>query len=520
MRKIATIALCLILVVSLTLSVSAASAGRFLLKEYDVKAETIYCYGKQLPQGGTLTVTAGSETVDNVIMSTLEKENVPVTVYCLVDSSLSRTESMKQQQEKMLKTLSSLMSGEDSMVLGLLDYFLVEGKPMVDKTARDTAIDAIEGTSWGTNLYDGMSQALETLQSDASYNTNRCLVILSDGHDDGKTSTNADEVLKKIQEADIPVYTVILDTTHTTQKEISYHNQFAEESLGGALYIPENAGISASEAAQQIWERIKGGSVFRMDMDELVNQGTDQQLMIRYDVADTRYEDTILIRAADMKGQPKSDSEEEPTEDGEEGDEDEDEEEEKEIPLEILVIGGIVAALVIAGVAAFILLRKKPVPEYDAPVEFEDDTSGFIQNETLDTNFEFDKDNTLPLDTDSWNPTAPVEGRCHVFAVAIMHPEIATDFYLTPNMETTFGRTNKAEIILCEKDKKLSGLHGCFFWDGKMLLVRDMNSRNGTAVNGEICHNNVWLRLEEGATLRAGSYEYRINFRISDEFKL
>ena len=110
--------------------------------------------------------------------------------------------------------------------------------------------------------------------------------------------------------------------------------------------------------------------------------------------------------------------------------------------------------------------------------------------------------------------TMPVENRCHVFAVAIMHPDIAVDFYLTPNMETTFGRTDKAEIVLNPTDKKLSGCHGSFFWNGKMLLVQDRQSTNGTAVNGELCPKDVWLKVEDGAALRAGNFEYRIKYKV------
>ena len=109
--------------------------------------------------------------------------------------------------------------------------------------------------------------------------------------------------------------------------------------------------------------------------------------------------------------------------------------------------------------------------------------------------------------------TMPVEGRCHVSAVAIMHPEIKVDFCLTRNMETTFGRTENSDILLNSADMKLSGCHGCFLWTGEMLLVQDRKSTNGTAVNGEVCPRDVWLRLENGAILTAGRYEYRITFK-------
>lgn len=500
MRKTTVIVLSLMLLVSLMLPASAAAAGAFLLKEYDVTTESIYCYGKQVPAGGTLTVSVGPQVVENAVFSTLEKENIPVTVYCLVDTATSQASSIRQQQEDMLLTFSSLMSGQDNMVLGLVDSTLIEGKPMRDKTARDTAISTIEGQSWYTNLYDGMYQAMESLHTNTTYNTNRCLVILSEGHDDGKSTTTADKILKQIQDSGIPVYSVLLSTAGMTKQELSYHEQFAEESLGGFLCNPNKAGVSASVAAQQIWESIKGASAVCIDIEELQNSESDQQLLIRYDAGDTRYEDTVLIRAVDLAAVADQ-TETEGTKPPEHREKDEG---------QLFIAGGIVVLLV-AGMVAFILLRKKntheeaPILQDIMPVE-----------EKTDANFCLGTEGVQPIEISEWEQSDSVKYGCHVFATAIMHPEIATDFHLMSNVETTFGRS-KADIILCEKDKKLSGIHGCFYWDGKMLLVRDMKSMNGTAVNGETCYENVWLRLEEGAILRAGNYEYRINIQVADE---
>ena len=168
------------------------------------------------------------------------------------------------------------------------------------------------------------------------------------------------------------------------------------------------------------------------------------------------------------------------------------------------------------GIALFFILRKKPEPYYEEPTPVASpDTSGTDFGSDIDFGSDTDifrDPNGIISDGTGGMVTMPVEDRCHVSAIAIMHPEIAIDFYLTRNIETTFGRTEKADIILNKDDKKLSGCHGCFFWNGEMLLVQDRKSTNGTAVNGEVCPKDVWLRLENGAILTAGKYEYRINF--------
>lgn len=509
MRKIAAIALCLILLVSMTLSVSAA-AGTFLRKEYDVKETNIYAYGKALPQGGSLSVSAGSQVLEDAAVSTLEQEQIPVTVYCLVDVATSRPEAMCAQQEDILYTISSLMSQEDNMVLGQLDEKLEESKPLTDKDARETAIRTMKGTSWATNLYDGMTQALETISTSTSYHTNTVLVVLSDGHDDGKSASDAEKIQEQIRAMGIPVYTVVLNAANLSAKELEEQTRFAQESLGGTMTHPAKDDVSAAVAAQRIWESIKSACVIRIGMGPLQNSPTDQQLLIRYDAKDTRFEDHLLVRALDLAVEVVGEETEETKVDD---DEKKDGEEDKE---KLYWILGGAAVVLLIGIFAFVKLRRKPEP-VQASVSVDDFSfqgGQDLQNDFHPTDFDTPMEQwgaTEPLD--SWKPTMGVENQCHVYAVALMHPEVAVDFFLTPNVETTFGRTGKAKIILCGDDMKLSGVHGAFYWDGKMLLVRDAGSRNGTAVNGENCHDSVWLRLEQGATLRAGKYEYRINYQ-------
>lgn len=514
MRKIFTLALCLILLLCLTVPASASAARTFLLQEYDVVGSEVRCYGKYLPTGGQLEVSDGARMINNVSCSTLEQEHIPVTLYCLVDSSTSQSDRIAKQREDMLLTFSSMMAEEDSMVLATIDAILTESKPMTTREARDTAIRTISGQVWYTNLYDGISQALKTLHTSTAYHTNRCLVILSDGHDDGKSTATGEEIQKLIQEAGIPVYTVILNTGNSTEKELTQQRNFAEESLGGFLSFPDEEGISSSAAAQKIWNNIKNALAIRIGVEDLQNTGSDQQILIRYHAADARYEDTILIRAVDLPVIPAETSPETTEEStGETTEPSGGTDEEPGLSKKELVIGCCIGiALLGAGIAAFFLTRK------DKHNEIVSDP-GFVPAPESEP-----ETDPTPVTDPFWNPhpdgpidiTIPVEPQCHVTAIAIMHPEVTADFYLTRNKEATFGRNSNADILLNPNDKKLSGCHGCFFWNGELLLVQDRDSKNGTAVNSEFCSSQVWLPLADGDILTAGSYKYRIHIQDSN----
>lgn len=527
MRRITAIVLSLLLIMSLALPASAAASGTFLLDKYDITEDALYCYGKLLPAGGTLTVSVGAKKVESARFSTLGQEKVPVTVYCLVDASSSLPESVMQQQEDFLLTLSSRMEGQDNMVLGLLDKTLAEGKPLPDKASRDTAITTIQRKNWVTNLYQGISQAVDSVCTNTAYHTNSCLIILSDGHDDGQSGVTGDQVLEKIQAAGIPVYSVVLSASgsNVIGKDLKYQEQFAEESLGGFLCHPYAEDISTVTAAERIWDSIQGASAIRIDLKEFQDVQSDQELLIRYDIGDTRYEDTILVRAVDLASvasetQPSTETGEtsEPEVEATEGN---GEKEDKEIPLAVWIAAGGIVLLLAGGLTAVILLMNKkkarqeeavPVPE-DA---YNNNADPFPGQNSFPETEAFPETDPFPgrdFSSPKTMPTSPVSGGCHVYAVALMHPEVTAEFWVPEKVETTFGRSEQAEIQLCGKDMKLSGIHGCFLWDGKKLFVRDKNSRNGTAVNGGACTSETWLLLEDGATLRAGAYEYRISIQ-------
>ena len=496
MRKIVSALLCMMLLIAMAVPASAANAGEFLTQKYTTSSDTVFFYGKQLPKGGKLEVSVDNRVLEGVHLSTLEQESLPVTVYCLVDSATSLSDKAKERYTDALLTLSGLMANNDSMILATIDGQLTESDPLNDKQSRDAAINAIAGTVWYTNLYDGMDQALKSLKTNTKYNANSCLVILSDGHDDGKSIAKRDAIMKQVQDNDIPVYSVVLTSGTITAKEKDFHKELTEESLGGCMFNLDKDGISASAAAQQIWGKVKGAATIRVNAEELQGAESDLELLIRYNTSDVHYEDTVLLRAVDIPVVDVIVDPQPPTGPSR----------------EVILACSIGGVLLVIGIAAFFLLRKKP----QAPAEAEFPA---MEENILPSGF-------TPVSTDYYEPTGsasfnvpaaektlPVENRCHVTAIAIMHSKVAADFYLTPNMQTTFGRNSKADVVLNANDTKLSSCHGCFLWDGKKLFVQDKNSTNGTAVNGERCTKTGWLQLEDGAVLTAGLYEYRITFK-------
>ena len=516
MKKLLSILLCLALSTALLLPAQAAAPGSFLFQNYDIAEETVYCYGTPLPSGGTLTVSCGSTTVQDAGLTSIKNARVPVTVYCLVDTSSALASAIQQQEKDVLKTLNTLMGDQDSMVIATIDNTFFEGKLLTDRDSRSNAIDTIARSSWKTNLYTGIERALDSVCTNTTYRTNRFLVILSDGHSRAEEPEKTAAILEKIKVSRIPVWTILLGESGSgrTQNEIPTLKQYSDASVGGSFVNLSEEKISAVNAADRFWDSVQNSSVISVGAASLPAD-QDVELLLRYETATTRFEDTALIRAVDLAGVvPPTEDTTEDTSETTEPVEDEPPEE-KEFPW---LLVGIAAAVAVAAVVVLLLLRrKKPLPQQEELTLSSDAdviSSGEDWASDVKSNSGFESDSGFEAGSDSIHlgPTKPVTGDCHVFMVAIMHPDVARDFWLTEGVEQKIGRDSSSAVILNSNDKNLSRVHAAFLWDGAHLLVRDLRSTCGTFINGTPCAGEAWYLVENGASVRAGAYDYRVTY--------
>lgn len=511
MRKLISILLVLMLSTALLLPAEAAT-GSVLFQNYDVESNTVACYGLPLPAGGELAVSYGSEKMADATLSSIGQDGVPITVYFLVDAANSLSSEVMQQQLDILTLISSYMGPEDTMVLATIDDTFTEGPLLTDKDGRQAAISAIgRKNAWQTKLFSGIEAAVDSLSASTAFHTNRFLVVLTDGHDDEIDKVKVEPLEAKIADSHIPVFSLVLGNTkgQATARDLEALTKCSQASLGGRVYQLATEKISAAQTAESLWSTLQATSVIRFAPGSL-NTEKDAQFLVRYDCAGTRYEDTLLVRAVDLGSMVPPATEEpvietaettentEPTEAAEEESEDTD---------NALIIGGAAAlVLVIVLVTVFCLRRsKKPIPA-EAPVvePIADDP------ETESIIFNPDPDD-FPLQPSG--PTEPVDGAVFVSLVALLHPDVTCGFPLVESTETTLGRDNRSTIVINAADRKLSGIHAAFLWDGTHLLVRDKNSTNGTFVNGTPCASEAWYLVENGATVRLGGYEYRVSYQ-------
>lgn len=467
-------------------------------------------------------------------ISSVSEEHIPLTVYCLVDVSGSmRPEQMAQAKETLYAVCRGL-NDTDNMVIATLGNQTWSSGFLSDTAQIEEAIEELEAGNEDTNLYAGIVESINTLQSDANVRQKRCLLILSDGQDEQKSGITREEAERAVAAAHIPIYTVATLSSQPGEESIEYGKllgSFARASAGGVHYTPSVDGISGEEAGRDILENIGGSLLLKAEMPELSSERNELQLRLVYTASDdSRYEDSLTVYAEDLlkseetleddaaeasteetiEETTESSAEESVAEtdtDEESSEPEEDEEDSWDLWNWItsengwiwIAAGAAVLILVIAVIIVVIRKRRKKVK----------DSPSTPQESLPDRNHKpvegIPDGNHKPVE-----PNPSRQKTQELTLMAIGYQDISHKIQLPEGIEVTIGRNGKADIILDAGDSKLSGAHCVMKWENGRIYVRDMDSKNGTYVNGVPIRQMGTVVIHEGETIRVGSYEYRV----------
>ena len=501
MKRIVLLMLCLLLLIPVT-AANAASYTSFL-NFYEVTEDTLYLYGRELPQGGNVTVSVDSQVISEVKCTSVAEEEIPVTVYCLVDVTKDMTEAQIQQQLDILNTISSRMNADDRMVIATLGDTFTEGQPLETQDARKTAIASLQRKGNNPKLFDAVIKAIESLETKTIYSTNRCLVILADGFYDEKDSIKEQQVWDCIQKSTVPVFGISIVKYSNSPYMLQYAHvvhRMGLESIGGFGLDPVNDGISAASAAESVRTAVQNGFVASVPLEQIDSRSNNASVSIVYETKDSRFEDSVTVSLAGVAvaETETTESETQPTE---------------EVIVDtvppqklnwVLPVGIVITCVVIACIVFVILRRNRkhapPLPE--PPVG---------NTEPFD-----DVTNTVPAETTpAFTPPQETEKNdVMIHFVAILHPDVVCSFGLTTHVSKTIGRSKQADVCLNSADSKLSGKHCVVEWDGQELYLKDIGSTNGTSLNGSPIKPNTWHRLPNNVKVRLGEYEYRVSIDV------
>ena len=446
-----------------------------------------------VPSTENFNVTLNDQPI--AVSSVRHTTDMPVTYYCLVDISGSLNKEQLQQEKDMLKALSNSLSVSDQMVIAPFGNTITSSGYLNTLEDINNAIDSIQIKGGeDTNLYGGIVSAIHELQTSNQSTFRKCLVVLTDGQDDQKSSYTQKEVDEAISESCIPFYGMaVMKTSQAKNNErIAYAKllgSFARESAGGVYYNPVLDGISAASVGEAIHTDMGLDLQVFLDLSDLDTSilpagAGSVPLKVRYMTDSATYDASFAVDTADLRGILKDASApQKPEPEPEPNPEPEPEPEPNPEP-HFPVWGWIVAAFILIAVLlilnCLIKKRKKVVipGSNDALKNTNGETVPEIEDYGTDSGGRYDNGISvhIPEETPDSPPTHKV-----VFS-ALNYKTIRLEIELPEERPVTLGRDQRADIILNPQDSKLSGAHCRVLLKNGHLLVWDADSTNGTTV--------------------------------------
>ena len=502
-------------------AVHGAGSGRFL-EGYAVEGAELklFCSGLQDgAEGDSYRVSVSGQELPVAGRERFEDAWEPVTYFCLTDVSGSMGDVQMEQIREILAELGNGLQEGDNLIIGTMGNQVETGDFLTEPEAVREAASELEAGREDTNLYAGIVESIRTMQASSEVNRRKCLIILSDGQDDQQSGITREEASAAVESGRIPVYTVAVTKEVPDDEALSYAKllgSFARSSVGGAHYTPALDGQTGLWVAQDISDRMGGGVALTADISG-VEAERDLVLLRVSCTAEggSSYEDSMEIYAEELI-QETADEEtgEAAGEAGETGEIDgtgggqqaeiPQEAEDSGTPVGVLAAAGAVLLAAVIGVFAVVWRKKKQKAANQSDQEADPQTDG---PETARPGEETGVSAGEPVQEEmSYSRTE----NCELRLYAVGYGGVVRSFLLEKGREVTIGRNEKADLVLDQEDRKLSGVQCSLKWENGKLYVQDKGSLNGTFVNGIPIQAMGRVAVHDGETIRMGSYEYRI----------
>lgn len=541
MKKIAAVLLSFAMVWNLGLVHAAAEDNQAFLtgvyQNHEDSLELLCSIPGETGEKENFQITLGDQELPILSAVTAGEEQLPKTVYCLVDISGSMKGRMDQAKE-VLRAVSSGLYAGDNLVIGRMGNQITDSAVLTNPEDMETEIDSLSYTGEDTDLYSGLLHGLKFLRQGEEVCEQKVMVVISDGCDDQGAGSTWKEAYEAVGKAGIPVYTAAIILSPADYEPAKELGSFDRNSAGGVHFPLSDDG--GSQPA-----RMTGA-----EMGEGIAAAMAETVHLTVDLSGVRktQKDTWLLTAAfhGRDGRVLRDSrelsagelvltQEEETASSEPAPVPQPEPESESAKyLPYLVGGGLVlAAAVLALIVSSGRKRKQKEAERLKQEEAERrrlEKEQKEQQERLERE-EQERREQLAREEQRRQEQREREAaerrvreeaarremeafnalpRLNVRMSVIGRRDAVQTIQLVKGYEMTVGRDARARIVLNAQDTRLSGIHFVMFWDGGSVYVWDGQSRNGTAVNGVVVNHLGRVAVKPGDSIRAGSYEYRL----------
>lgn len=521
---------------------SKAAETNLFLQSYLTEEDRVivYCANfaltKEGGENGQFTAMISGQECPVLEVSTVKEKQEGITYYCLVDVSGSMHKEQMEQAKGVLAKICEKMGEKDNMVIGAIGTTLETTGFLQDKEEIMKVIDGLNGESDYTAIYDAVIDSISVLQSSHSCNRKKCLVLISDGYDETTLGTTQTEVTSAVTDSKIPVYTVaaMRQSPNAQQKESAENlGAFARRSVGGKDYPPIGKDYSsvaeefdAAEAGGNIVEDMQSGVILTLDVSRIETANDEVLLSVSFQTDTATYSDTMYLYAADLKfssgNEGETDTITEPPIETETQTETVTEPEPQPAPKISVYMTAAGAALILAVLVIIIFVCRRNKAKKEAAEEAarkeEAEREAAVrkakeeqEKEARKRKSEEEKKAKTADMTQFCTPIPATGPYYEVKFTAIDHENIVFALNIPEEKAVTIGRNKKADLVLNAEDKHLSSVQCKVCCMQNAMNVWDMNSQNGTFVNGVPIRQIGMATVQNNDVIRMGSYEYRVN---------
>jgi len=457
------------------LSVQAQGVDSLRLSQVQVALPTLHLWAN-LPADAAIereqfSVSVGPHAAKVFAVEPFSKTGEGVGYVFLVDISKSLKSRQLVQIKRALQRWLEGMGVHDQAALITFGHEVKHSQAFTtDRFRLDNAIGLLAVSDMETSLYHGLLEAISLARSQGiGLPVRRAIILLSDGIDDSVKGVTLDDVLRQSDEYRVPIYSIGFATQPINDRKREGLSVLATLSRQSGGYFVQADPEAFDSAYAELYRLLSQAYRLRIDCSECVADGQLQHINLTWSDGARTLNDGMAVRLLPTRvAEPsRHDAASNPSADA-------------GWSIFIFALG------VLAFLVGLILLYRQRLAQPSS------DDSQYVSD----------------LVVEAVKPKDALVGRKLKLTV-VAGVQKGRVYELNLVERATLGRAGSCDLSL-DNDVEISTQHATLLFKQDKISVLDLNSTNGTFVNGVPIHNLYPLR--NGDLLMLGRTELRIEF--------
>lgn len=451
-----------------------------------------------------ITVQIGTSESSRITCQSIEDSEFETLI--LIDNSLSIPQNARGRISDFLQNFINAKAGNEKIAIGVFsrEITYLTGYTS-DYNTLINAVEAITYQNQETYITDMLYELLSREYVTAPKDVYRRIIIIADGIDNESIGYTTDELNQLMKENTYPIYTIGCKTSKNNEE---LEKLFALSRLSGAGYFLLDSAEEISSIVSVLSEDKQIVKIVATPPADMMD-GSRKSVKVNIQGQSVSIEMKMPQQVKQQEISESPESTEEITEETQEETVEESSVEETTIQeneddlhrasaLKFIVFVIVFWVIVAIAIIVFILIRhfkKKRQMEIK-------------KTQILMTQRELELKEAL-----ADGHAIPLSGQQHPIAYIILTDihSPGRSFRVPFNRDVVIGRSKTACQIVLDYDQSVSGRHCEIYTMGSKLMIKDLQSSNGTFINGNRIFSDT--ELVSGNIITLGRLEMRFEFQ-------